>query len=324
MLSLLSLTRVTEKGAPDVKLAFAHDIPNLVRFHEERAMFHLEHRKYFEEGLQRFVRAQLEKSMVEAAQPSIISVQRQPSSGSGEVKAEGEDDDASEHEMSIVFEQGLYAKDTAIRAHQDTRHVNKNWDKPINSDTRLGEGEGGAGKRRRDGAGRAGTCVKKQDVGEKSKRASNTTVNKRLQEYKELTKNYVPPATSTVCKQHKQDVARCGCSNGDCTDSNACKNHGLQHECGMGKCLKQCRNVGGLQDPRILPETYVAPSPISGEGLFASEDIEQGTEIRQYLGKVLTGEMLAEAMEERGEMQCGTMLHYSRPHCFWMPPLTGT
>ena len=75
----------------------------------------------------------------------------------------------------------------------------------------------------------------------------------------------------------------------------------MQHECGMGKCMRGCRNVGGVKDPRILPETYVASSPISGEGLFANEDIEQGTEIGQYLGKVLTGEMLAEAMEQRGE-----------------------
>ena len=68
----------------------------------------------------------------------------------------------------------------------------------------------------------------------------------------------------------------------------------------MGKCMKRCRNVGGVKDPRILPETYVASSSISGEGLFANEDIEQGTEIGQYLGKVLTGEMLAQAMEGRG------------------------
>ena len=42
-------------------------------------------------------------------------------------------------------------------------------------------------------------------------------------------------------------------------------------------------------------------SSLHGEPkIHKKKDIEQGTEIGQYLGKVLTGEMLAEAMEGRG------------------------
>jgi hypothetical protein len=227
-------------------------------------------------------------------------VQGKPSSGSGDngaVKQEGDDDDADENEGRVVAEQGLVAKDTASTSTEDTEPGGQSKQMQ-NSLTRRGDGGGADGfnsKRGRRGSGKDVSGVKK-----KSKTDSHSRVTKRLQEYKELAKNFVVTEVSREYKKHKQDVGPCGCSQGDCTDSKTCKNREMQHECGMGKCMRGCRNVGGVKDPRILPETYVACSPISGEGLFANEDIEQGTEIGQYLGKVLTGEMLADAMEGRG------------------------